>query len=216
MSDLFPDVVVTDRLRLVRETDEYVDLRERYRSLDADTISDEEVEYAGVRTFEHLGDASEYVEVREDHWDDRKGVTYAIRPRADEDGAGELAGEAELSMDWAQRAGHLSCYLRKPFWGRGYSGERAGALLALAFERFDLEVVRTCHAVANENSRRAVEKYVERFGGERTARTRNTGRLDGEPCDLVYYDVGRDAYAESGERPTVAFHDHGDAGGGGS
>lgn len=213
MSDVFPEAVVTDRLRLVRETDEYVDLRERYGSLDADTISDEAVEYAGIRTFEHLGDAREYVERREDHWDDRKGVTYAIRPGPSEHGAGELAGEAELSMDWTQRSGHLSCYLREPFWGRGYSGERAGALLALGFERFDLDVVRTCHAVGNENSRRAVEKYVERFGGDQTARTRNIGWLDGEPCDLVHYSITRESYEDSGEHPIVEFHDEGEPGG---
>nr|WP_205254329.1 GNAT family N-acetyltransferase [Halorubellus sp. JP-L1] len=206
---MFPDVVRTDRLRLVRETDAYVDLAERYASLAADSVSDEEVEYAGVETFEHLGDAREYVERREDHWEERRGVVYGIRPRDGERGAGELAGEAELSMDWPQRAGHLSCSLRKPFWGRGYSGERAAALIALAFERFDLEVVRTCHAVGNENSRRAVETYVERFGGERTARTRNEGRLDGEPCDLVWYTIPRRGYADSGERPPVAFRDGG-------
>lgn len=49
--------------------------------------------------------------------------------------------------------------------GRGYSGERAGALLELAFDRLDLATVAVSHLPDNENSKRAVEKYVERFGG---------------------------------------------------
>jgi RimJ/RimL family protein N-acetyltransferase len=224
VSELFPEAVVTERLHLVRETDEYVDLRERYESLADDALSDEEVQHAGFRPFEHLGDAREYVDVREAHWDDGNGVVYAIRPRDGEQGGGEaprasdgravddeesgdLAGEAELSMDWGERRGVISCYLREPYWGRGYSGERAAALLALAFERFDLDVVVTAHAVENENSRRAVEKYVERFGGERDGGIRNWGRLDGEPVDLVQYSITREDYDESGERPTVEFVD---------
>jgi RimJ/RimL family protein N-acetyltransferase len=107
--------------------------------------------------------------------------------------------------------------LRERFWGRGYSGERAAALLALAFERLDLELVTVTHLVGNENSRRAIEKYVDRFDGRRVGCFRNQHVIDGEPKDIVRYEVAREDYAESGERPDCEFvYREADAGGTGS
>jgi RimJ/RimL family protein N-acetyltransferase len=128
-----------------------------------------------------------------------------VRPREGEDGAGEAAGEAELAAVWDERTAFMTFGLRKRFWGRGYSGERAGALVRLAFEHLDLELLSVTHLVGNENSRRAIEKYVEHFDGRRVGRFRNQHVIDGEPRDVVRYEITQSDYAGSGERPDVEF-----------
>ncbi|MFT4884949.1 MAG: ribosomal-protein-alanine N-acetyltransferase, partial [Natronomonas sp.] len=78
---------------------------------------------------------------------------------------------------------------RKPFWGRGYSGERARTLVALAFDVLDLEVVGVTHDPDNEKSQRAIEKYVDALGGRKEGLIRNDIVIDGEPRDSVRYSI---------------------------
>jgi RimJ/RimL family protein N-acetyltransferase len=130
-----------------------------------------------------------------------EGTDYLIRPRDGEDGAGEVAGATALSADWETRTAELGIWLRKRFWGRGYSGERARALMEVAFERLDLSaVVVTVHS-GNEKSMRAVERYVEAHGGHHEGLLRNfhTDR-DDEPADVHRFSVTDEEY----ERATLA------------
>lgn len=76
------------------------------------------------------------------------------------------------------------------FRGRGYSGERADALPAVSFER--LELVVAAHVDGNEKSRRAIEKYVERHGGQYDGLLRNWLALPGTVADVHRYTISRD------------------------
>jgi len=111
--------------------------------------------------------------------------------------APELAGTTNLHVDWDRRSAELGIWLRKPFWGRGYSGERAAALLEVAFDRLDLDVVGSSHQDGNHRSRRAIEKYVAAFGGQYDGRLRDFAPTDGEVRDLHRYTVTREQYREA-------------------
>jgi RimJ/RimL family protein N-acetyltransferase len=124
-------------------------------------------------------------------------VTYLLYPREGEEGAGEMAGTCGLGVDWDTRVGELGIWLRKPFWGRGYSGERAAALMDLAFERLDLEVVAIPVIPDNEQSNRAVEQYVEAHGGRLEGRLRNARATPDGPVDLNRYTVSQAEYREA-------------------
>jgi len=67
--------------------------------------------------------------------------------------------------------------------------------------------VTVTHLDANENSRRAVEKYVERFGGRREGTIRNQITLDGEPVDTVRYSISRAEYQASDPDRDHTFQD---------
>ena len=129
-------------------------------------------------------------------FDDGEDATYVLRP-TEGDRAGEFAGLAGLHPDWDRRIATLGVWLRKPFWGRGYSGERAARMLELAFERLDLEVVTVSHDPENDNSRAAIQRYVDRFGGREEGRIRNDLVINGEPRDSVRYSIAREEYLEA-------------------
>lgn len=95
------------------------------------------------------------------------------------------------AFDWNRRTATLGTWLRKPFWGQGYSGERAARMLELAFDRLDLELVAVTHDPENDNSRRAIEKYVDRFGGRKEGRIRNDVVIDGQPHESIRYSIAR-------------------------
>lgn len=130
-------------------------------------------EYWDSSPHETLKETYDYVNKAERLWDGAEGAKYVIRPKEGEDGAGDIAGTTGLYPHWEKRSANLGILLDKRFWGRGYAGERADALLSVAFDRLDLELIVASHVDGNEKSRRAIEKYVERYGGQYDGLLRN-------------------------------------------
>ena len=195
---MFPDAIETDRLRFERLSRDAVDPLElyEYTSRRSESI-DAEVAYVTWDPHETPKETLEMLERAEGSWDDREAATYAVYPRASEDGADEFAGTTSLFFEWDKRLAYSGIWLRKLFWGRGYSGERAAALFALAFDRLDLEVVVAAHLDGNDTSKRAIEKYVDRFGGRYEGRLRNEIVVDDEPQDLHRYSISREEWVEN-------------------
>lgn len=195
---MFPSEIETDRLRLVRLCRETVPARELYRWMGRGAPDVEEIsEYTIWDPHRTMKETHEYLVDVEEKWEERAQATYAIYPRSGEDGAGEFAGSANLDVGWEKRTGGLGVWLRKPFWGRGYSGERAAALMDLAFEGLDLELVGASYQDGNERSKQAVEKYVEAHGGQYDGILRNWIPKDDEVRDLHRYTISREQYRES-------------------
>lgn len=186
---LFPTELESERLRYERlHPDDFdpLELYDHVRSGAPDV--DELTEYLSWDPYNHPKDAFDWVERCGANFESRDDATYVLRPK-DGERADELAGLAGLHPDWDRRLATMGTWLRTPFWGRGYSGERAGRFLELAFDRLDLEVVTVTHDPENDNSRRAIEKYVERFGGRTEGRLRNDVVVNGEPRDSVRYSI---------------------------
>jgi len=189
---VFPETIETDRLRLEARGPETVDLDECYRICSSDPGIDEVTEYVTWDRHETKKETLEFLERGRERFEDGEAATYVIRPREGEDGAGEIAGFGGFDVEWDRRTANLGVWLRKRFWGRGYSGERAAALADVAFDALDLEVVAVSHHPDNEASRRAIEKYVDRLGGRREGRLRNTLEFaDGSVHDEVRYTISQ-------------------------
>ena len=200
MGDLFPERLETERLTLTSLTTETVDPVDLYRVCSRhEPAIDEVTRYLTWDPHETPKETLEFVELVTEQRESGAGSTYCYRPKEGEDGAGEIAGVAGLDVDWDRRRATLGTWLRKRFWGRGYSGERAGAMFELAFDRLDLDVVGvTCHE-DNEKSRRAIEKYVEAHGGEYEGRIRNELVYGGEPAAVHRFSVSREEYEAATE-----------------
>ena len=208
MSDLFPGTVLTDRLRLEQLGPGNPDPSTFYEhTREAAPDIEETTEYVSWSPNRTPAAGVEFLENAAESWAAGEGATYVVRPREGEPGAGSFAGTTGLGLDWDRDRGELGIWLRKPFWGRAYSGERADALLALAFDRLDLELVGVSHLPENENSERAITKYVERHGGRRAGRFRN--RLtdaDGTVHDTIEYSVSQREWREAdGAETAVEF-----------
>lgn len=188
---LFPTEMESERLRYERLHPEEFDAFELYEHVRKGAPAiDEITEYVTWDPYSSPKEAFDWVETCGTNFENGETATYVVRPNAGER-AGELAGLASLNPEWDRKRGTLGTWFRKPFWGRGYSGERAARFLELAFDRLELELVRVIHDPDNDNSRRAIERYVDRFGGRQAGRIRNDTVMDGEPRDCVYYSISR-------------------------
>jgi len=197
---LFPTEMESDRLRYEHVSPETLDPLELYDHVrEGAPHIDEITRYVTWDPYGHPKEAVDWIEQCGDNFERQASATYAIRP-TEGDTAGEFAGFAGIHPDWDRRVASLGTWLCKPFWGRGYSGERAARMLELAFDRLDLDLVAVSHDPENTNSRRAIERYVDRFGGRREGRIRNDIIIDGEPRDSIRYSISREEWAEATNR----------------
>lgn len=193
---LFPETMESERLRFEVLHLDRTDLFEFYEHVREGAPGiDEITEYVTWDPHAHPKETRDFVAEAGEAFEDGEAAHYVVRPRDGEDGAGEFAGTAGLDVDWDRHRGTLGVWFRTPFWGRGYSGERAARFFELAFDRLDLELVAVEHHPENEQSRRAIERYVDRFGGRREGTFRNEMVFDGEPRDAVRYSVSREEWA---------------------
>lgn len=195
---LFPTVIESPRLRFEVVHPDHYDPYEMYEHVRAGAPNVETLtQWMTWDPHPHPKQTMEFVEHVGKQFDDEEGADYAIYPRDGDGGAGEFAGTCNLSADWDRRRGVLGTWFRKPFWGRGYSGERARALIALAFDVLDLEVVGVTHDPDNEKSRRAIEKYVDALGGRKEGLIRNDIVIGDEPRDSVRYSITAEEWREA-------------------
>lgn len=191
---MFPERIETDRLLLERMDCEHVDVFEYYEAFRAESAAEEVFEYIPQEPFRTVEEARDNLVKAEERFEDGERAAYVVRPLEGQDGAGEVAGRTGLSCKWDRRTGQLGLILRRPFWGQGYSGERAAALIDLAFDRLDFELVTAGHNEGNERSKRAIEKYVERFGGQYDGVLRNWVPMGEAVDDLHRYTITREAW----------------------
>lgn len=194
---MFPQVIESDRLRLERLSRDTVDVFEMYELLGANPHADEVFEYLDEDPHQTVKETFEKVRKAEESFEDGEYAQYVIRPKSAEPRADELAGIAGLYPKWDRRFATLGIILDKPFWGNGYSEERAELLLEIAFERLDLELVAVKYIDGNEQSKQAIEKYIDRFGGQYDGLLRNWLAVDGVVFDCHRYSISRDQYEGS-------------------
>lgn len=192
-SSLFPAYLESDRLRYepLHESVETLELYEYHRSGEIGPV----MRSLGERPHATPKETADVLEESRTTWDASERATYAIRNASDD----EFVGVAELWLEWEKRKVSFGIWLREPFWGRGYSAERAGVMAYVAFDRLDLEVVTVGHQPGNDQSKRAIEKYVGTYGGQFDGVVRN-GLPPGDsggPRDLRMYSISQSQWREN-------------------
>jgi RimJ/RimL family protein N-acetyltransferase len=191
---LFPARIETERLELTQLSGDAVGPRELYEHLGRGDTIGEETRHVNWEPHDTPMTTKRAIDHFEEAWRSGEKAVYVVRPTGGED-ADAFAGTATLTVEWDRRLAELGIYLRKRFWGRGYASERAKALVHLAFERLDLEVVEVNCSVGNDRARRAIEKYVDDLGGEYVGRRYNMVAAEsGDTFDCHLYTVTREQY----------------------
>ena len=155
-----PRRMTTDRLVLRRVHPEAVDF-DRFHALFADvTDADEVFERCNWETHGDEAETRAYLDRRGDQWERAAFYEYVLEAPD----VGEYVGTACVAPGDDGDA-EFGFWLRKPRWGRGLCGEGTDALVHAAFECLDAPYVVAGCLPANDRSRRAIEKFVRRYGG---------------------------------------------------
>ncbi|WP_323675684.1 GNAT family protein [Halorubellus sp. PRR65] len=194
MTELFPRVFETERLRFERIDPGTVDALDVYPYVSSEDGIEDATRYMTWEPHGHPKETFEFLRAVAAANDAATDGTYALYPKAGEPRAGAYAGHAGLHPDWENGTVTFGVWLRKPFWGRGYSGERADAFVELAFDRLDVELAAITVDDDNDRSKRAIEKYVNRWGGQHDGYFRNITVAGGTPRDSHRYTIARADY----------------------
>lgn len=222
-----PHRLTTDMLVLRRAHPDEVSF-DRLHALFADAVDPEEV-FALCGWDEHADEAETraYLDQKVEEWERGESYEYILESRADggpttEEGAeptadGEYVGGAALAVDADDGSGEFGFWLRKPYWGRGLAGEGVDALVHAAFEFLGAPYVVAGCLAPNDRSRRAIEKFVRRYGGAyygSPPTVPSRYRTDGDAPVVVHHEwvITREQY-ETGDAglstlvPGVAYDD---------
>lgn len=123
------------------------------------------------------------------------GDGYAVRLKD----TNEIIGNISIYEDTARegvRSMELGYALSDRHWGRGYMTEAAKALMAYAFEKYDLAIMAIRTSEVNSRSQRVIEKCGFRYEGTlRKAYHIYTG----EDRDSRFYSITREEWNEINE-----------------
>jgi ribosomal-protein-alanine N-acetyltransferase len=192
---LFPQRIETDRLLFERVCHDTVDPFEFYEFTMRDDWQEGATEHMPWFRFQRLDQVADFIDKAEQAWTERDVARYLLRSK-EEDAA--IIGTTGFGPEWDTRRAGSGIVLAQRYWGREYGLERASVFIELAFERYDLDAYYTTCAAHNEPSRRMIEKYVEKYGGQHEGLLRqHSSRPDGEVTDQHRFTILREEYEES-------------------
>lgn len=195
---MFPESLESDRLTFERLSRQTVEIRALYEVFGTPNSDAEKVfEYVDFGPHRTIKETHDFVTRAEEQWEESEGAKYVIRPKPTEEHGGAIAGFAGLYPDWERQFASFGIVLDTEFWGKGYSGERAELFVDVAFDTLDLDMVAVKYIDGNAQSKRAVEKYVEKFGGQYDGLLRNWIAVGDEVVDCHRYTIRREQYVES-------------------
>ena len=109
-----------------------------------------------------LSDAEDYIRMVEEIWDDSGALHCMIRRKSDS----ALIGMIALEPDGAPTVGEIGYWIAPPFWGQGYVGKAAQAMMRYGFEQAGFKEIRARVVAENSASLRVMEKLGLRGTGE--------------------------------------------------
>lgn len=113
-------------------------------------------------------------------------VVLAVADRA----TAALIGAIGLILRPEHSRAELGYWIGRPFWGRGYATEAAGAMLRYGFETLGLHRLYACHFARNPASGRVLEKVGMQREGIARAHAQRWNRFE----DLVQYGILREEF----------------------
>lgn len=155
-----PREIRADRLHFHRVHPEEVEF-DRLHALFADAEeSDEVFAQCGWDAHESEAETRDYLDERAAEWERGERYEYLLESISDNEYVGTTC--LEVGDDGT---GEFGLWLRKPYWGRELGSEVTDALVHVAVECLGAPFVTIGCRSTNDRSRRAIEKFVRRYGG---------------------------------------------------
>ncbi|MFB6197563.1 MAG: GNAT family N-acetyltransferase [Halobacteriaceae archaeon] len=201
---IFPSRIETDRLTFERLSHDNVDPFEVYEFVTRDDWQGDATEHMPWFRFQRLDQVVSFIDDAEEKWANHDGARYLLRSTEEDD---QIIGTTAYGPEWKERRAGSGIVLAKPYWGHEYGVERASAFIELTFETYDLDAYYTTCAASNTPSRRMIEKYVEKYGGQHEGLLRqHSARPNGDVTDQHRFTILRDEYeTATRDRNTLEF-----------
>ncbi|USZ67311.1 GNAT family N-acetyltransferase [Halorussus salilacus] len=153
-----PTRLSTDRLVLHRAHPDTVEFGRVHDLFRDGAHADEVFELCGWDAHADEAETRAYLDEKVEQWERGEFFEYVV------DVDGEYVGTTCLEIGDDGEA-EFGLWLCKSHWGRGFSREVTDALTHVAFESLTAPYIAVGCLPSNERSRRALERFVARYGG---------------------------------------------------
>ena len=194
----FPDRIETERLTLERVSKEKFSAEEVFEVMSSQGV-EEAFETYPYETPDNLEEAQEYVEKREYENREDENSMYFVKLDDSEDPFIGL----EAIKNKGEGVAEIGFWISSDYWGNGYSPEASEAMLDLLLDEKDFDKVEVQTRKSNQKAQRAIEKFIEPYGGEKVGEIETTLAEATEYSDSdeeiteVTYEIKREAYQSS-------------------
>lgn len=191
---IFPEVIETERL-VLKPIHTELSAQELYKYCGSpnDTI-DEVTEEILWDTHDSPLKSIQVLSSMKKDWESGSAPHYYINYKDDN----EFAGITTLDINFENKQGELGIWLRKKYWGKKLSKERAFALAEVGFNKLQLSSIKITTSESNTKSQSAIEDYVTDLGGGKCGCIPD-GHIseDGSIKDLIVYAVRSSEFEEN-------------------
>jgi len=132
------------------------------------------------------GMAEDWISTHADRCKRGEGLAWAITTKID----GKLLGVIGLNLEPEHLKGELGYWIGKQFWSRQYATEAGKAVIALAFNRLELNRVHARHLNRNPASGRVMQKLGMQYEGCLRQDVKKWGRFE----DMQLYGILKSDY----------------------
>lgn len=132
------------------------------------------------------GAAEQWIGKHQEAFSRGEALDLAVTRRLD----GALVGAVGLRIEAEHAHAEMGYWIGKPYWGRGYCTEAAGAVVRYGFEALGLNRIYACHFRRNPASGRVMQKIGMAYEGCRRGHLRKWGQFE----DLATYGILKEEY----------------------
>lgn len=192
---MFPEQIRTNRLLLEKPGLRDMDALE-YFNICSGTDAEKVAESVGWDVHETPFESYKLLERYDERWNKGEEITYFLRLNDSE----EFIGQGSIEFEWDLKRAEMGCWLLPDYWGNEYATERAVALTKLAFNFYNMEVVRARCFLDSNKSKKSIKKYMKRMGGTGEPRlVRNDYRDSSGIRDVYYFSITSEEFDYNGQ-----------------
>lgn len=207
MTGLFPERIATDIAVVERLCHENIDIQEYHKVCSTDEPDIDKV-LKHIPSFEphtNIKETIDFVDSAEVAWENGEKAEYVIRPQSDSGDSDEIVGGFRVSIDWELQTGDMGIWLRKPYWGEGYTRTLRTVARRLIFEEWNLELYQAVWVDGNTAVKKLIEESMKEVGGQYEGLFRNwTVDADGNPVDCHRFTITREQYYNRDDKRCVS------------
>lgn len=188
---MFPDLIKTNRLHM-QPVHKKMTPRDLYKYCsDENENIDDLTESIHWNKHKDILKTIKVLSNMRDDWVNGKAAHYHIQHNNNSD----FVGLCSLDIDYNKKQAEIGIWIRKKYWGRGISKERAFALIELGFDLLDLSSIIIVVSEKNEKSQSAVEKYISQLNGDKCGTIPDHHISEsGKASDAIYYSLTKEQY----------------------
>lgn len=183
------DVFCSDRIKYIPIT-KNIDINRIHNFLSSKEMKDISDDMVLMEKSSTMEETEKFIEKEKIKARSGSKMTYILEERE----TGEFMGIGTISYNESLRRGIIGIVLRRKYWGRELSKERAIKFAEIIFEELEGESMISMCFIDNERAVKSINKYINELNGYYAGIKKDLIRKEGQKRDVHIFKVEKEDY----------------------